>query len=164
MARATSLPRTIATLVLGVVVCLPLSVKTVGSASTVRKNQPDTRKLVAGAVDSLVSAWNKKSSDRITRLFSDDAVLVMPTGSVTKSRAKIRERLMSEWQGKLKDSRLSHSVETISVQDSEAVVKGRYRLDGVSILGFETAPEGPFVLRHKRQQGRWVIARAEILR
>jgi hypothetical protein len=93
-----------------------------------------------------------------------DAVLVMPTGNETRSRASIRERLVAEWQGKLKDSKLSHSVEAISFQGNDAVVKGRYRLDGMSVLGVDTAPEGPFVLRHRKAQGRWMIAKAEILR
>ena len=158
------LRRTITGLILSALIVLPLSVETVGSAATERKNHPDNRRLVAGAVNNFVAAWNKKNSDSITGLFLNDAVLVMPTGNVTKSRAKIRERLISEWQGKLKDSRLSHAVEDISFQGSEAIVKGRYRLDGVSILGFETAPEGPFVLHQRRQQGRWLIAKAEILR
>ena len=118
---------------------------------------------MASSVETLVSAWNTKNSDSIAKLFLVDAVLVMPTGTVTRSRANIRKRLASEWQGKLKESRLSHSVEAISFQGNDAVVKGRYRLDGVSILGFETAPEGPFVLRHRKQQGRWMIAKAEIL-
>jgi uncharacterized protein (TIGR02246 family) len=142
---------------------LPLSEKPVGSADGGKQN-PDNRKLISAAVENLVSAWNEKNSDMIAKLFLPDAVLVMPTGNVTRSRNSIRQRLISEWQGKLKDSRLSHSVEAISFQGNDAVVKGRYRLDGMSILGVDTAPEGPFVFRHRKQQGRWMIAKAEILR
>jgi uncharacterized protein (TIGR02246 family) len=142
---------------------LPLSEKPVGGADAGRQN-PDNRKLISAAVENLVSAWNEKNSDTIAKLFLPDAVLVMPTGNVTHSRNSIRQRLIAEWQGKFKDSRLSHSVEAISFQGNDAVVKGRYRLDGMSILGVDTAPEGPFILRQRKQQGRWMIAKAEILR
>jgi uncharacterized protein (TIGR02246 family) len=135
-----------------------------GSATPTRQKTSDSRGVIASSVNTLVTAWNSKNPDRIAGLFQPDAVLVMPSGSETRSRAKIRQRLVSEWQGKLKDSKLSHSVQAISLQGNEAVVKGRYRLDGVQILGFATAPEGAFVLRHKKQQGRWMIAKAEILR
>lgn len=141
-----------------------LSVETVGSATPTKEKNSDSRKLVESSVESLVAAWNGKNPDRIARLFLADAVLVLPSGTVTRSRVNIQNRLNSEWQGKLKDSNLSHSIEAISFQGNDAVVKGRYRLEGVSILGFETAPEGPFVLRQRRQQGRWMIAKAEILR
>ena len=142
---------------------LPLSEKPVGGADAGRQN-PDNRKLISAAVENLVSAWNEKNSATIIKLFLPDAILVMPTGNETRSRASIRERLVAEWQGKLKDSKLSHSVEAISFQGNDAVVKGRYRLDGMSVLGVDTAPEGPFVLRHRKAQGRWMIAKAEILR
>jgi uncharacterized protein (TIGR02246 family) len=154
------LRRSLGILVLSAFGILSLTADPVGSASTQGKN-PDNRKLVTAAMESLVSAWNEKNSDSITRLFLVDAVLVMPSGNVTRSRANIRKRLLSEWEGKLKDSKLSHSIEAISFQGSDAIVKGKYRLDGVTILGFKT--EGPFVLRQKQQQGRWMIAKAEIL-
>jgi uncharacterized protein (TIGR02246 family) len=137
------------------------SSESVGSGATQRKN-PDNQKLITASIENLVSAWNAKNSDSIARVFLTDAVLVLPTGSVTKSRANIRRRLMAEWQGKLKDSKLTHFVEAVSFEGGEAIVKGRYKLDGVTLLGFTT--EGPFVLRQKQQQGRWMIARAEILR
>jgi uncharacterized protein (TIGR02246 family) len=151
--------------ILGVIflLFLPLSEKRVGGADAGRQN-PDSRKLISASVEHFVSAWNEKNSEIIVKLLLPDAVLVMPTGNVTRSRNSIRQRLIAEWQGKLKDSRLSHSVETISSEGNDAVVKGRYRLDGVSILGVDTAPEGPFVLRHRKHQGRWMIAKAELLR
>ncbi len=136
----------------------------VGSATPARQKNADNRTVIASSLNSLVAAWNSKNPDSVARLFQPDAVLVMPSGKETRSRAQIRQRLLSEWQGKLKDSKLSHTVEAISLHGNDAVVKGRYRLDGVSILGFATAPEGAFVLRHRRKQGRWMIAKAEILR
>ena len=153
--------RSIGFVVVSTFVFLSVMAGSVGSGSTQGKN-PDNKKLIAASLENLVSAWNAKNSDSIATLFLTDAVLILPTGSVTKSRASIRERLMSEWEGKLKDSKLTHSVDTVSFQGSDAIVKGRYRLDGVTLLGFKT--EGPFVLRQKQQQGRWMIARAEILR
>jgi uncharacterized protein (TIGR02246 family) len=135
--------------------------ESVGSDSARGKN-PDNQKLITASIENLVSAWNAKNSDSIARVFLTDAVLVLPTGSVTKSRANIRQRLVSEWQGKLKDSKLTHFVEAVSFEGGDAIVKGKYKLDGVTILGFKT--EGPFILRQKQQQGRWMIARAEILR
>lgn len=155
--------RVLAFAALSILIQLSFSVETVGSATSNKEKTSDNRKLVAASVESLVAAWNGKSSDRIARLFLADAVLVLPSGNVTRSRVSIQKRLAEEWQGKLKDSKMSHSIEAISFQGNDAVVKGRYRLDGVSILGFETAPEGSFVLRHRRQHGRWMIAKAEIL-
>ena len=157
------LRRSITILVLSVLVFLPLSASSVGSAAPEGQN-PDNRKLISTSIENLVAAWNDKNSEIFTKLFLPDAVLVMPSGNETRSRNSIRQRLVSEWQGKLKDSKLSHAVEAISFQGTDAVVKGKYRLDGMNILGFETAPEGLFVLRHKKQQGRWMIAKAELLR
>ena len=149
--------------ILGVsfLLALPLSVKAVGGADEDRKN-PDNRKLISVSVEKLVSAWNKKNSDSMADLFLPEAVLVMPSGNVTRSRSAIRQRIISEWEGKLKDSTLSHSVEAISFEGNDAAtVTGRYRLNGVKILGLESAPEGAFILRHKRRQGRWMISNAE---
>ena len=153
--------RSVVVLVVSTLVFLSVSPESVGSGTTQGKN-PDNQKLITASLEKLVSAWNAKSTDSIDTIFLTDAVLVLPTGSVTKSRANIRQRLMSEWQGKLKDSKLTHWVETVSFEGSDAVVKGKYKLDGVTMLGFKT--EGPFVLRQKQQQGQWMIARAEILR
>ena len=89
----------------------------------------------------------------------------MPTGKIARTRSAIRQRLLEEWNGKLKDTTLTHVVEAVSLQGSDAaVVKGRYRLNGVKIMRFENAPEGSFIFRHKRQQGRWMILKAELLR
>lgn len=156
----TRFRRSLGILILSALGFVGLTADPVGSASPQGKN-PDSQKLVVASLESFVAAWNEKNSDSITRLFLADAVLVMPSSNVTRSRANIRKRLLSEWEGKLKGSKLSHSVEAISFQGSDAIVKGKYRLDGVTILGFKT--EGPFVLRQKQLQGRWMIAKAEIL-
>jgi hypothetical protein len=65
----------------------------------------------------------------------------------------------------LKDSQLSYAVEDVSLLNNDiAVVTGKYRLSGVKVLGFDQAPEGPFIFRHKKQRGHWMISKAEILR
>lgn len=65
----------------------------------------------------------------------------------------------------MKDTTLSHAVEHVAVLDGDtAVVKGRYRLNGLKVFGFERSPEGAFVFRHKKQQGRWMISKAELAR
>ena len=152
--------------ILGLILFLliPLSAKAVTTTEAGRKN-PDNRELLAKAVEGLVSAWNANDAETIARLFLPNAVLIMPSGNIARSRSGIRARLLDEWRGKLKDTTLIHALENVAVLDSDtAVVKGKYRLNGVKILGFEKAPEGSFVIRHKKQQGRWMIAKAELLR
>ena len=149
---------------LSIFLFVALSAKAIVSADLEKKN-PDNRELIAHAVENLVSGWNKKDSEAIVGLFLPDAVLVMPTGKIARTRSGIRQRLLDEWNEKLKDTTLSHVAEAVSLQGSDAaIVKGRYRLNGVKILGFENAPEGSFIFRHKRQQGRWMILKAELLR
>jgi uncharacterized protein (TIGR02246 family) len=129
------------------------------------RGNSDERDLSAKLVETLVSAWNKNDAETIAKLFLPDAVLITPTGSVIRSRPQIRKRIIDERQGRLKETTLQNTVEDVSLlNDNTAVVKGSYRLDGMKILGFKTAPEGPFILRQKKQQGRWLISRAEILR
>ena len=78
------------------------------SAEPVGKN-PDNHESLSKIVESLKSAWNKNDADRIAELFLPDAILVLPTGSVTRSRSEIRQRVLAEWRGKLKDSQLSYA-------------------------------------------------------
>jgi uncharacterized protein (TIGR02246 family) len=134
------------------------------SAEPVRKN-PDNHESLSKIVESLKVAWNKNDADRIAELFLPDAILVLPTGSAAQSRSEIKQRVLAEWRGKLKDTQLSYAVEDVSLLNNDtAVVTGKYRLNGVKILGFDKAPEGPFVFRHKKQHGRWMISKAEIFR
>ena len=115
-------------------------------------------------VESLVSAWNKNDTDTVAKLFLPDAVLLTPTGSVVRSRSEIRKRIIDERNGKLKNTTLSHTVKKVSVLNNvTATVEGQYQLDGMKILGVPTAPEGSFVFRHRKQQGRWMISRAEFI-
>jgi len=123
------------------------------------------KKIVAKTVDTVTMAWNKNEPDVIAGLFLPDAVLVMPTGSVVKSRAAIRKRLIDERNGKLKDTTLENRIAAIFFPNSQAaIVRGEYQLHGMKILGFETSPAGKFVFHQRKHQGRWMIAKAEILR
>jgi len=46
----------------------------------------------------------------------------------------------------------SEQRESVSLENNDtAVVKGRYRLEGVKILGFEKAPEGGFVFSPQKR-------------
>jgi uncharacterized protein (TIGR02246 family) len=125
----------------------------------------DDRSLLSKMVDNLISAWNKNDPEAIAKLFLPNGVLVTPTGSVIRSRSEIRKRINHERQGKLKDTTLTHAVKKISMLDNgTAVVEGVYQVKGMKILGVEASPEGTFVVRHKKQQGRWMISKAEILK
>jgi uncharacterized protein (TIGR02246 family) len=125
----------------------------------------DDRHQLSSAVNSLAAAWNNKNADAIVRLFTSDAILVMPTGNETRTRSAIRDRLLKEWSGKLKESKLSHEIESVAIESkTTAVVTGKYRLRGAKLLGVEKSPEGKFIFRNQKENGRWMIQRAELQR
>ena len=71
--------------------------------------------------------------------------------------------VLDAWSGKLRATVLSHTVESVSFESKDtAVVKGKYRLDGLKVLGFEKAPEDCSFQAQKNS--RWMIAKAELLR
>jgi ketosteroid isomerase-like protein len=110
------------------------------SAEPVRKT-PDNPESLSKIVESLKSAWNKNDADRIAELFLPDAILVLPTGSVAQSRSEIRQRV-SPNGAVLKDTQLSYAVEDVSLLNNDtAVVTGKYRLNGVKILGLTKRPK-----------------------
>jgi uncharacterized protein (TIGR02246 family) len=132
-----------------------------GSAANRNAEEQAARKVIA----TVAMAWNKNDVESIARLFVTDAVLITPTGSVIRSRSAIRQRIIDERNGKLKDTTLHGTVEDVSLPDSTtAVVKGKYQIKGMKILGMEKSPEGPFVLHQKKLQGRWMIAKADLTR
>jgi len=55
----------------------------------------------------------------------------------------------------------AHTAANTNRQDR--IVKGNYQLLGMRILGFETSPTGTFIFHQRKQQGRWMILKAEIL-
>jgi uncharacterized protein (TIGR02246 family) len=144
-------------------ILIPFPVRA-AAANDVGRINSDNRAVVSRAVDGLVSAWNQYDAERIAELFLPDAELVMPNGKVARSRAEIRQNLLEEWGGRLQDTTLSHVVEDVVLDSGTAVVKGKYRLNGVKILGFEKSPEGSFTIKHKKEQGRWMISKAELRR
>jgi uncharacterized protein (TIGR02246 family) len=116
-------------------------------------------------VKHLVLAWNRGDSEAVARMFLPNGVLIIPTGSVIRSRGEIRKRLLDERKGRLKESTLSNTVEGVSLIDANtALVKGQYVLQGMKVMGIKTSPAGSYVLRQKRQQGgAWFIEKAEVL-
>jgi uncharacterized protein (TIGR02246 family) len=74
-------------------------------------------------IDTVVHAWNRNDAGTVAQLFEPNGVLVMPTGSVLRSRSAIRKRIMDERQGKLKDTTLRHTVENVSISGGTAVIK-----------------------------------------
>jgi uncharacterized protein (TIGR02246 family) len=115
-------------------------------------------------VKNLVLAWNRGDSEAVAGLFLPDGILIIPTGSVIHSRSAIRKRILDERQGRLKESVLSNTVEDVSLVDANtALVRGKYVLDGMKVMGVKTSPEGSYILRQRKQQGTWKIAKAEVL-
>lgn len=139
----------------------PLSANPAMDAAVGRKN-PDKRDLLARLVESLNSAWNQNDADRVVELFHPDATLELPTGAVTRSRSGIKQRILAEWAGKLKDTRLDYAVQEIALVGRDtALVKGTDRLDGLKVLGVDKWPGGVF--RHNKHANRRLISRAEVL-
>jgi uncharacterized protein (TIGR02246 family) len=146
------------------VISLPGHAGTNTADQSANKNTNE-QKTVAKIIETVTMAWNKNEPDTIAGLFLPDAILVMPTGSVVKSRSAIRKRLIDERNGKLKDTTLENRIAGITFRDNQAaIVRGDYQLHGMKILGIETSPAGKFVFHQKKHQGRWMIAKAEILR
>jgi hypothetical protein len=48
------------------------------------------------------------------------------------------------------------------LNDGTALVEGLYQVKGMKTMGIETSPRGSFIIRHEKQQGRWMISKAEI--
>jgi uncharacterized protein (TIGR02246 family) len=146
-------------------ICFPLPSDLQSATTKAESAKPDEQKRAIAVVDTLVKAWNKNDTETIANLFLPDAVLVLPTGSVVRSRSAIRKRIMDERRGRLKDTVLHHTVEDVALDNANtAVVKGKYELKGMKLLGMTTSPEGSFVLRQRKQGERWMISRAELSR
>ncbi|MBI4522858.1 MAG: SgcJ/EcaC family oxidoreductase [Deltaproteobacteria bacterium] len=130
-----------------------------------RGAKADDQTAAGKTVETLVAAWNKSDHETVAKLFLPDAVLILPTGSVLRSRSAIRKRIIEERQGRLKESTLRNAVDKISLVDARtAIVKGKYRLDGMRLVGLKTSTEGAYIFRQRKHQGQWLISKAEILR
>ena len=120
---------------------------------------PDT------TVKDLVRAWNQGRTNEIDKMFASDGVLIIPAGSQIQSSAEIEKTILERRAGILKDTTLSNTVENVSQSDeNRATVKGTYQLEGIKILGFSKSASGSYILHQVRQQGRWLISRAELIK
>ncbi len=136
-----------------------------GAASARQQSAAATRQPAPEAIaKNLALAWNRGDSDAVARFFLPDGVLVIPTGSIIRSRSEIRKKILDERNGRLKGSKLSNTVEDVALIDvSTALVNGKFGVDGMKVLGVSTSPAGTYVLRQKKQKGAWLIEKAEVL-
>ena len=64
----------------------------------------------------------------------------------------------------LKETTLTNTVDELSLPDSNtALIQGTYRLDGIKVLGVSTSATGSYKLRQVKRDGRWFIAKAEVI-
>ena len=111
----------------------------------------------------LVQAWNQGNPKEIANLFTPDAMLTMPNGSKIQSKSEIEKVLVEKREGLLNGTTLSNEIVHVEQIDAKtAVVKGRYQLTGVKILGFSTDAVGTFSLRQLNRDGKWSISKAEV--
>jgi uncharacterized protein (TIGR02246 family) len=136
---------------------------TAGPASQPQGQLADKSSAPETAAKNFVQAWNRGSAENIAGLFAPDAVLIMPTGSTIRSRAEIEKTISHHRSGVLKESTLTNTVDDVSQPDDDsAVLKGRYQLEGIKVLGISTTSTGSYELRQTKQNGRWLIAKAEV--
>jgi uncharacterized protein (TIGR02246 family) len=111
----------------------------------------------------LVSAWNRGNGQEVAELFTSDGTLTMPNGENIQSKAEIAKLITEKRAGPLSETTLTNTVDEVFPQDDKtAIVKGRYQLDGIKVVGFRTAATGTFVLRQVQRDGKWLISKAEI--
>jgi hypothetical protein len=67
--------------------------------------------------------------------------MIVPTGSVIRSRREIHKRLLEERNGRLKESRLSNTVEHVLFLDANTAVRGNYILEGMKLLASRQSNE-----------------------
>ena len=115
-------------------------------------------------VKELVQAWNQGNADKIAELFLSDGVLRLPTGSEIKSREEIKNTIAKHHDGMLKETKLTNSIEGVSTNGNNAVVRGNYQLEGIKMLGFTTSSTGTYEVHGAKRDGRWLIAKAEVTR
>jgi uncharacterized protein (TIGR02246 family) len=111
----------------------------------------------------LVRAWNQGNTREVADLFTSDGTLTMPNGASIHSKPEIAKLITEKRAGPLSEATLTNTVDEVSQRDGKtAVVKGRYQLDGIKVVGFRTAATGTFVLRQIQRDGKWLISKAEI--
>jgi uncharacterized protein (TIGR02246 family) len=128
------------------------------------KVEPE-RSAPEAVVKKLVASWNHGETGAIAGLFAPDAVLVIPTGAEVRSRSEIEKTISEQRGGMLKETILRNTVEDVSQPNGDsAVIKGKYRLEGIKLLGISTSSGGTYIFRQTKRDGRWFISRAEVLR
>ena len=131
------------------------------SEPNVKKSEADP----AVTIKDLVQAWNKGDPERLAELFLPNGVLRLPTGTEIQSRDEIRKAFTEQRAGKLKDTKLSNTVDEVSTPSAQsAAVKGTYQIEGVKIVGFDINTTGNYVIEQAKRDGRWFIAKAELKR
>ena len=130
-----------------------------GRSRAQRETPPDK------TVKELVRTWNQGKAESIARFFAANGTLIIPTGTSIQSRSEIEKTIAEKRSGLLKETTLSNTVAEITRPDAEtAIVKGTYQLEGIKLLGFNTSATGSYVLRQIKEEGRWLISRAEVNR
>jgi uncharacterized protein (TIGR02246 family) len=116
-------------------------------------------------IKNLVQAWNQGDPERLAGLFLPNGMLRLPTGTEIQSRDDIRKAFTEQRNGKLKDSRITNTVDEVSTpSDESAAVKGTYQIEGVKIVGFSINTKGSYIIEQAKRNGRWFIAKAELIR
>ena len=116
-------------------------------------------------IKDLVSKWNQGNAEDIAGLFVSDGTLIIPSGSQIQSRDEIKKTISEKRAGALKATTLTNTVDEVSRPDPEtSIVRGTYRIEGIKILGLNTSAAGSYRLRQVRQNGRWLIAKAEVMK
>lgn len=141
-----------------------------GDFRSVRAGQPQDnaaeQKAILDIVERFHAEWNRGDAAAVAALFSPDGEFVSPSGAVTSTRPEIRKLLTREFQQKFQGTTLTKSVATIHfLQKDAALAKGTYELMGLDVfLGLERSVNGSFIFRIRKADGRWMIAKAYILR
>jgi uncharacterized protein (TIGR02246 family) len=133
-------------------------------AAQIRQSAARTDEAPESTVKELVQAWNQGNADKIAKLFLPDGVLRLPTGSEIKSREDIKNTIAKHHDGILKETKLTNSIDGVSTDGDNAVVKGNYQLEGIKVLGFSTSSTGTYEFHGTKRDGRWLIAIAEVSR
>ena len=133
-------------------------------APQVWESRISTDEAPESTVKELVQAWNQGNADKIAELFLPDGVLRLPTGSEIKSRDEIKNTIAKHHEGMLKETKLTNSIEGVSTNGDNAIVRGNYQLEGIKMLGFSTSSTGTYEVHGAKRDGRWLIAKAEVTR
>ena len=125
---------------------------------------PKTDEAPESTIKKLVQAWNQGNPDKIAELFLPDGVLRLPTGSEIKSREEIKNTIAKHHDGMLKETKLTNSIEGVSTNGDNAVIRGNYQLEGIKVLGLSTSSAGSYEFHGTKRDGRWLIAKAQVTR